>query len=299
MMEQNAALRSQWLGVPTRSSLHLSHEQVVHYDRHGYLLVEDVFSPKEIRLIKESVPELVEQRSERTVLEASGETVRSVYSIHRNSRTFAHLANHPRMVEPARHLLDSDVYVYQSKLNTKAVFDGDAWPWHQDYVYWLEEDGMPAPRALTAAVFLDEVTELNGPMMVIPGSNHEGMLGFDSYQGQPRGYEDAPDWIANVVARMKYTIDKKTFLALARDNGVVPIKGRAGSVLFFDCNLAHASPPNLSPFERTLALYTYNRCDNAPPAAALRRPDFLVERDTRPIVPESDHVLRAVITRAP
>jgi ectoine hydroxylase len=272
---------------------------VAHYDRHGYVLVEGVFSPKEVRLLTAAVPALVEQRDERTVMEASGATVRSVYGIHQTSRAFGNLARHGRLVHPARHLLSDDVYLYQSKLNTKAVFDGDAWPWHQDYIYWLAEDGMPAPRALTAAVFLDDVNELNGPLMVIPGTHHEGTLGFASYQGQPTGYEDAPPWIANVVAKMKYTIDKETFIALARDNGIVALKGRAGSVVFFDCNLVHASPPNLSPFERTVALFTYNRCDNAPPADGLHRPDFLVARDTRPIVAEPDHVLRPVIAREP
>ena len=233
MTEQNAAVKSTWSDVPSRSSLHLSHEQIAHYDRHGYLLVEDMFSPKEIRLLKSGVPELVEERCRAHRARGLGRDRPLVYSIHRSSRMFAHLARHPRIVEPARHLLDSDVYVYQSKLNTKAIFDGDAWPWHQDYIYWLEEDGMPAPRALTAAVYLDDVTELNGPMMVIPGSNHEGLLGFDSYQGKPSGYEDAPGWIANVVAKLKYTIDKQDLhLDRARQRrGLGQGPGRLGAVL--------------------------------------------------------------------
>lgn len=284
MSNLHSASSRQW-SVPDRPSVHLSHEQVAHYDRHGYLLLDGLFSPKEVRLLRTAMPPLLEERSERTVLEASGAAIRSVYGMHQTSRVFGELGRIARLVEPARHLLDGEVYIYQSKLNVKASFDGDTWPWHQDYIYWLAEDGMPEPRALTAAVFLDDVTELNGPLMVIPGSNHEGTLAFQSYQGQPDGYEQGPSWIANLVARMKYTIDKEAFLAIARDNGVVPIKARAGSVLMFDCNLAHASPPNLSPSDRSIALFTYNRCDNAPPESGLHRPDFLVARDVQPIVP--------------
>ena len=294
MTDQDMAVSSRGAGVPARPSLYLSHEQLGHYDRDGYLFIDGLFSPKEVRTIKTAMAEVVEHRGDRTVFEAGSTSVRSVYGIHDLSATFAHLARHPRLVEAARCLLDGEVYLYQSKLNTKVAYDGDTWPWHQDYIFWLAEDGMPRPRALTVAVFLDDATELNGPMMVVPGSNHEGTLGFDKYQGDLAGYEGAPPWIANVVARLKYTIDKPTFMAIARDNGVVSIKGRAGSALFFDCNLAHASPPNMSPNDRSLALFTYNHCDNAPPAEGLHRPDFLVARDTRPIAAEDDHVLRVV-----
>ena len=291
MSQSNAAVTSRWATAPVRPPARVTPEQIAHYDRHGYLLVDGVFSPREVRLMKAAAAGLLAERSERTVMEASGAAVRSVYRIHDGSATFSHLARHPRLVEAARGLLDGEVYLYQSKLNSKAAFDGDSWPWHQDYVFWLTEDGMPAPRALTAAVFLDDVTELNGPMMVIPETHREGVLAFETCED---GGPDAPAWMADLVARLKFTIDRRVLRALADDNGVVSLKGRAGSVLFFDCNLAHASPANLSPYERGFAMFTYNHCDNAPPAEALQRPEFLVERDTRPIVTVPDHALRDV-----
>jgi ectoine hydroxylase len=151
---------------------------------------------------------------------------------------------------------------------------------------------MPAPHALTAAVLLDDVTELNGPIALVPGSHQGGVLPYDTADGAPPGYEPAPSWIANLVARLKYTIRHDALLGLARTNGVVTPKARAGSVLVFDCNIAHASAVNLSPYARTIALFTYNRVDNAPDARALRRPEFLVSRDARAIVPVADDVLR-------
>ncbi len=271
----------------------LSAEQVAHYHRNGYLMVEGIFSPEEISNIKTCVPGILTERNERTILELSNASVRSVNGIHQHSMAFSNLARHPRIVAPVQQLLDHDVYVYQSKLNTKAAFEGDAWPWHQDYVYWLKEDSMPRPQAITAAVFLDDVTEFNGPMMLLPGSHHAGVLNYDTYDGKPPGYESAPGWIPNVVAKMKYTIDREALVRLAQETSVVAPKGRTGAVLFFDCNVAHASPPNLSPFERTLALFTYNRVDNAPAESSLHRPEFLVERDIRPITSVSDNVFLA------
>jgi ectoine hydroxylase len=257
----------------------------------GYLFHEALFSTAELRAMRLGLEEALTSRSERTVLEAGGRTVRSVYGIHTSQSVFSAVARHPRLVEVARAVLGGDVYIYQSKLNTKAVFGGDQWPWHQDYVFWKNEDAMPAPRALTVAVFLDDVTDINGPVSLIPGSHHAGVIDYDTFDGPPPGYEGAPRWISNLTARLKYTLSQPAFVRHAVANGVVTPKGPAGSALFFDCNVAHASPPNLSPYERTLALFTYNRVDNAPPAHALHRPEFLVSRDTRAIVPVDDGVL--------
>jgi ectoine hydroxylase len=220
--------------------------------------------------------------------------VRSVYGVHQHSPLFHRLARHPRLVEPARQLLGGDVYVYQSKLNTKAAFDGDLWPWHQDYVFWLREDSMPGPHVLTVAIFLDEVTEFNGPMLLIPGSHHDGVLPIELREdgGPDADSDERRPWLPNLVARLKYTLDREVFLQLSRRLGMVSPKGSPGAVLFFDCNIAHASPPNLSPFDRTLGFITYNRVDNAPAAAGLHRPDFLVSRDTAAVASVSDGIFR-------
>jgi ectoine hydroxylase len=277
----------------------INHEQITSYDERGYLLLEGVFSQEEVAQLKCGVPPIVVDRTERTVLEHSNGSVRSVYGVHAHSRLFSQLARHPRLVEPVKQVLKGDVYVYQSKVNAKAAFDGDMWDWHQDYVYWLREDAMPAPRVLTSAVFLDDVTDLNGPLMLIPGSHRAGVLDFEMLEGRPQGYEDGPGWISNLTAKLKYTLDRRSVARLARERGVVAPKGRAGSVLLFDGNVAHASPPNISPFERTLALFTYNRVDNAPAETALHRPDFLASRDCRPLTCVSDDALLGPkITRA-
>jgi ectoine hydroxylase len=262
------------------------------FARDGFLFIDSLFDDEEVATIRAEQPSVTAERGEHVVFELGSDTVRSVYGIHERGGAFAELARHPRLATTAATLLGSEVYVYQSKLNTKAVFGGDVWPWHQDYVYWRNEDGMPSPRVLTVAVFLDDVTDVNGPMSLIAGSHRCGVLDYDSYAGHPSGYEDRPLWIANLVAQLKYTVRKDAFVREAMAGGIVTPKGKAGSALFFDGNAAHASPHNLSPLPRTLALYTYNAVDNAPPAGRLHRPAFLASRDTRPIVPGHDDALR-------
>lgn len=261
----------------------ISSIQVDKYNRDGYILIDNVLSADEIRMLRSEVKYEARATGERVVLEKGSNIVRSIYGVHFSNRLFDEAARQERIVEPVKKILKNDVYVYQSKVNLKGAFDGDVWDWHQDYIYWHKEDGMPASKVLTVAVFLDEVTEFNGPLMLIPGSHRHGVLSGRVLDTHPAGYENKPGWIANLTADLKYTIDRNVISELVQANGIVSAKGSAGSVLIFDGNIVHASPANISPLARTLLLYTYNRVDNAPDIGKLHRPDFLVSRDSRPI----------------
>jgi ectoine hydroxylase len=70
---------------------------------------------------------------------------------------------------------------------------------------------------------------------------------------------------------------------LVRQYGTVAPKGMAGSVLFFHPNVVHGSGNNMSPFNRVLALITYNSTSNAPQFPAKKRPEFLASSDNTPL----------------
>lgn len=249
----------------------------------GFLLVDDVIPGAELDVLRRFLPEVLATTDERAVRERDGASVRSVYGVHTSSPPFRLLSAHAKLVEPARQLLGGGVYVYQSKLNVKAAFDGDRWDWHQDYVFWRCEDAMPSPRALTVAVFLDDVTEFNGPMVFIPGSHRTGAVDTEVIAGKPAGYEGRPAWISNLTATLKYSTPRESVARLVREHGIAAPKGRAGSALIFDANVVHASQQNISPFSRMLVMISYNHSDNAPSAHEVSRPEFLVSRDTTPI----------------
>ena len=40
----------------------------------------------------------------------------------------------------------------------------------------FNDDLMPSSRAMNIAIFLDEVTEFNGPLLFIPGSHKKGII---------------------------------------------------------------------------------------------------------------------------
>jgi hypothetical protein len=272
--------------------MYLSKRQLESYEDGGFLLLPECFSVAEVALMKAQLPGLLSKESSGRVLEKDSKKVRSIYGVHITNGVFGQLSRHPRIVHPAKEILASPVYVYQFKVNVKAAFDGDMWAWHQDYIFWLKEDGMPEPRAVSSVIFLDEVNEFNGPLYLIPKSHKVGAIEVSPNQSALQGhtgYASGPSWLPNVTASLKYSLEQSTVGTLAARFGMIAPKGPAGSVLFFHCNLFHGSPNNMSPFDRAVAIVTFNSTENVPvlkdrPA----RPDFLCAREFSPVVPLSD-----------
>ncbi len=270
--------------------MNLTQEQVELYRKDGYLFLPSLFSAAELELLKAEVRAEFAEESDRTVKEKGSATVRSVYGSHLKNDVFKRLSRLPRLVGPAQQLLDDDdVYVYQFKINAKVAFEGDLWQWHQDYIFWLKEDGLPQPRAVNVVVYFDEVNEFNGPLLFIPGSQEEGVLDPSASSGRPAGYEDKPDWVSDLTADLKFTIHRDTLARLVNQHQIVAPKGAAGSVLFFHPNVVHGSTQNMSPFDRTLTIVTYSSVGNVPKHVV--RPDFLVSRDYSAVVPLSHDAL--------
>ncbi|HEX8339036.1 MAG TPA: phytanoyl-CoA dioxygenase family protein [Pyrinomonadaceae bacterium] len=272
----------------------VSREQIESYEESGFLLLPNYFSQAEVETLRAELPRVLGLSSPEKVVEKEGTTVRSVYGSHKANEIFGRLSRHPRLVGPARALLGGDVYVYQFKINVKAAFGGDVWQWHQDYIYWLKEDGMPSARVVNFIVYLDEMSEFNGPLFLLPGSHREGVIDSPAVLPALRGsdpYSDGPTWIHNLTANLKYTVPHDKVRGMAERSGIVSPKGPRGTVLLTNPNLVHASPHNISPFDRAVVIITYNSVENVPPPSTNPRPDFLVSRDCAPLVPLDDDAL--------
>lgn len=247
--------------------MRLSPEQLAQFDRDGYLFFPAHFSPAEMQGLQEEVPRLYAQQRPENIREKDSDSVRTNFAAHLYSEPFARLARHPRMVEPVKQLLEDDVYMHQFKINGKMAFDGDVWQWHQDFGTWLNDDLMPAPRAMNVAVFLDEVNEFNGPLQFIPGSHKLGAL----EAGHDTTTTSYPLW----------TISNDSIRRLVGQGGIVSPKGPAGSMLLFHSCLVHASGSNLSPWNR-VSVYL-SLCAVSNHIRRFKRPGYIAHRDFTPI----------------
>jgi ectoine hydroxylase len=252
--------------------MHLTQEQLAAFERDGYLFFPRLFSATEVAVLQAEVPRLYARREVFNVREKGSDAVRTNFAAHLYSAPFARLARHPRLVRPVMELLDEALYMHQFKVNGKMAFDGDVWQWHQDFGTWVNDDGMPTPRAMNVAIFLDEVNEFNGPLMFIPGSHQRGVVDA-RHDTSTTSY---PLWtvdgalIAQLVER-----------AGARQGGIVAPKSQAGSMLLFHSCLVHASTSNLSPWNR-VSVYL-SLCAVSNHIRRFKRPEYIAHRDFAPI----------------
>ena len=243
----------------------------------GFLVVADLFEPHEVAALSRILPVAAEMATPKVVREVDGQ-VRSVFCEAGDFPVVDAAVRQRRLLEVAEALLGGRVYAYQVKLNSKKALSGDLWPWHQDYVFWREKDGLPRPDILTVGVLLDDATEFNGPLYFIPGSHRQGVIA-----PRVRAAADAADYSGDLAADLSFTVPGDAVASLVARHGMVSAKGRAGTAIVFDGNVVHASANNLSPFDRNILFVTYCRVDNVTNQHPPRRPGFLVNRDSSPI----------------
>lgn len=258
----------------------LSESQIAEYWEKGFLPVGQLFDEDEVELMRNQLPVVYAEDTPARVLEEGTDFVRMVHGCHKTNEVFSRLARNSRIVEPAKQLLDDDVYVHQFKINAKAAFAGDVWAWHQDYVFWKNEDGMPSPQAVNAAIFLDDVTEFNGPLIFIPGTHD---MGTPDSEAQDIDHGEDPDWKTHLTVKLKYELSQETLAEMVEERGLIAPKGKAGTVMFFSPSIFHGSAPNMSPWDRTMALVSFNSVKNQLQDVESPRPWFLAERDFTPV----------------
>ena len=252
----------------------LTPEDLTGFQEDGYLFLPECFSPAEVGVLRAAAKEIYASDREEVWRESSG-APRTAFAAHTYDEAFKRLGAHPRLIDPVMQILEEEVYMHQFKVNAKAAFKGEVWQWHQDYGTWARDDGMPEPRAMNIAVFLEEVMAINGPLMLIPKSHQEGTLAA----GHDLETTSYPLW----------TLDEATVTRLADRGGIVAPTGPAGSVLMFHGNLVHASPPNITPYPRTIVYLTLCAVSNH--ITKFTRAPWIAHRDFAPIAPLADDSL--------
>lgn len=271
-----------------RQSTHggaLTRPQCARYRKNGFLFLPRFFTAEELAQFTHEAQGLAQdaslKRRDEVITERDSDEVRSVFRVHRLSECFARLMADTRLVNMARQILGSDVYIHQSRLNLKPGFGGGEFYWHSDFETWHIEDGMPRMRALSCSILLSDNHEFNAPLMLIPGSHRH----FVSCVG-----ETPADHYKQSLKKQEYGVpDANSLKWLADRGGIQSAKGPAGSVVLFDCNTMHGSSSNISPYPRSNLFFVYNSVENmlAPPLGGMPpRPEFIASReDVSPVIP--------------
>jgi L-proline 4-hydroxylase len=252
----------------------LNDQQVRQFETEGWLFLPEAFSPEEVALLRHEAEGIYRENRPEIWREKSG-APRTAFAAHTYNEAFRLLGAHPRLIEPVEQVFGDRLYMHQFKINAKSAFDGEVWQWHQDYGTWQRDDGMPEPRAMNIAVFLDEVMPINGPLMLVPRSHTHGTLAA----GHDTSTTSYPLW----------TLDNDTVTRLVDEGGIVTPIGKPGGVLMFHGNLVHGSAGNITPYPRKIVYLTLNAVSNY--IRKPTRPEWIAHRDFTPIEPVADDAL--------
>ncbi|MEL7542513.1 MAG: phytanoyl-CoA dioxygenase family protein [Pseudomonadota bacterium] len=150
------------------------------------------------------------------------------------------VARNSRMTGMVADLIGPNVRFHHSKINSKLPGTATTVKWHQDFTF----DPHSNDDVITALLFLDDVTEENGPLQVVPGT-HRGKL-YSLWQNGTFTGAIEPDASEDLEARSQ------------------TVTGPAGSVCLMHGRLAHASAANSSSAPRTLFISVFAAADAIP-----------------------------------
>jgi ectoine hydroxylase len=263
-------------------------DYVESYHRDGFFVVHGMFSEQDSQVIRDANQECIKdpQSGSRVIYEEGdpSKPVRSVMGHHKTHRTLDYFTRHPSLVEVAEGLLESQVYVSQFKINTKAPDKegGKRWDYHRGFTFWNGLDGIPKPDMFSLFIYLTEQTAENGAVYVLKGS-HAGVT-IDHIQDESLDGEDLEDRNRDTAEYLTFQIRPERIEQYEREFKRIVCVGNPGDVLVMHPLLLHASDGNLSDSSRDLMITVYNSVHNLPQHP---REDYLCARDTRAIVPST------------
>ncbi|MEJ6512131.1 MAG: ectoine hydroxylase [Actinomycetota bacterium] len=267
----------------TESDGPLDAERLRAYDRRGFLIIDDLLNSEDLERLSTALNRIVNDpalaNDERLIREPDGDAVRSVFEVDALDPVFADLAADPRVLDPIRQILGSEVYLHQARANLKPGFHGKEFYWHSDFETWHAEDGMPTMRALSISISLTANEIHNGSLMIIPGS-HRTFVGC-------RGATPSDHYRDSLRSQQVGVPSEMVLTRLVAEGGVEMITGPAGSAVMFDCNAMHGSAGNITPFSRHNLFFVFNSVENSlvePFAAEHPRPAFIAARAVDPLI---------------
>ena len=227
----------------------LTEEQVEHYRREGYVVVERVFDADDVARVDATIRQMTDQALAGgdgigKVLELEPEPVdgqrvpRRIFSPFDQHETFRALGTDARLLDKVESLIGPDFNLQHSKLNMKPARVGSVVEWHQDMAYFPHTND----SLVTTLIYLDDATEENGCLQVLP-RHHFHYFDHAGPDGRFAGM---------------ITEDLSNF------GKPVSLPAPAGSAIFMHCITPHASLPNRSPRPRRTLIYEYRAEDAFP-----------------------------------
>ena len=235
----------------------LTASQIESFNKNGFLFLENAIPTEQLQKLQNEFEKWREESREHTKpygktfdnrprfdLEpghsADKPALRRIASPLEISDLYLDVMRNNRALDALVDIFGPNIKFENAKINSKQPGAATEVKFHQDFPFEAHtNDDM-----MTVLFFIDDVTEENGPLEVVPGT-HKGPLYEHWHDGVFTGTVSD-----DVTKRMK--------------PDVVPCYGPAGSACLMHTRLLHGSAPNLSDKPRTLYICEYSAEDSYP-----------------------------------
>ena len=235
----------------------LTQYQIDCFRKDGYLFLENVIPQQQLAQLQQQFELWVEESRQHTKpygntfdnrprfdLEpghsADAPALRRIASPVEISDAYLDFMRDNQALDALVDLIGPNIKFENAKINSKQPGSATQVKFHQDFLFEAHtNDDM-----VTVLFFIDDVTEQNGPLEVVPGT-HKGPLFDHWHDGVFTGTVSD-----EVAAKVK--------------SQAIPCYGPAGSACLMHTRLLHGSAPNLSDNPRTLFICEYTAEDCYP-----------------------------------
>ena len=227
-----------------------SAKQRASYADQGYLVFPDLLTSTELAHLRAALTDvlseaegLTESNDKFSVTQTSDGnwSVRRIFNPIAHHQAFYDLVFNPRILDVVENLIGPNIQLHHTKLNLKPPSNAEArFEWHQDYPFFPHTNF----DLLAVMIYLDDSTEENGCLTIIPGSHKLGPLNhlfakdgaFSSQLENKTVVEDSTRWLR------------------------VPVP--AGGMELHHCNMLHSSTANRGTRPRSAMVIQYRAADN-------------------------------------
>lgn len=222
----------------SQTSTLVTDQMLEQYRDEGYFVLERAIAPDDLELLRSGAQfsvDVAEQRMDEAGVDRLGINARGkrYFSsmVYRDRPELRQFIYGPTMADICRRVLGPEAYLFWEQYVIKAADPDTTFAWHQDSGY-VHENG---PAYLTCWIALDDVTEENGSVYLLPYSRS----GIRSY-----------------VKHMK--IDTGDEVCYFGSDPGLPVIVPAGSIVCFSSMVIHRSGANLTDRMRRVYLLQYS-----------------------------------------
>ncbi len=237
-------------------------EQKAFYEDQGYIVHPDLLSGDEVAALRGALDEALEEAKGLTETNEKfsitrghdgNHYVRRLFSPIKHHQVFRDTASHPKILDAVQALIGPNIQLHHSKLNMKPPSSPEArFEWHQDFPFFPHTNY----DLIAVLVHIDEATEENGCLRIIPGSHKLG----------PRLHAFAKEGAFSSQLEDKSVVED--------ESKVLNVPCPAGGVELHHCNMLHSSTANRGARPRSVLIFQYRAADNVALGGAMSHEGF-------------------------